>query len=578
MRFQLSSWWVPKQIGENPRTLALLLLALAAFVIWVLARVWLRSETVHMSIAGFFQISDAGGYYDCSRWILDQGRYGSEWCDRRPIYPALLASLSALTGRLWLLTLLTQAVLVAFCIFALVRSSARHFGLAAALASLYLMHVFARENALLLSMTENGGLIFGALGLAFLLDGAARNGGLVLFVGAGLFSIALATRSGPLFALPALVVWAVLRYRVNLRQDWKMIALIAAGTTMGPALHFVVIGITSGNIENAQSNFAYTLYGLAVGNRTWSAVLTDYPHLIALNDAAAAREIYALAIRAILDKPALLMGALSDNFDRFLREPLFEIPGGRAWSLPNVFWWIGVVALVARRKNPVYSLLGWLNVGAALSAPIIIHDGGARVFAAGFGAQALQAGVGLSFALEAIMRNARIFDAGHSVLAGPGRFEAGLACLALFLVVMPLTPVRKILPKPSAPDFSCDPGLRSVVVRPGYETHHLAVAAEANRWDVLRMRVLAARFNHRIPDSEWSKNSFVSLPKPITLFRSWPVNKGRATGEVRFFFPQDASGFSYQMIHACIDETDNIAVAEASFARAVSVRRADPGK
>src|SRR5512134_2743694 len=80
-------------------------------------RMWFRKHTIGagITVAGLFLVSDASNFFGCANWLLDYGKVGNIWCERRPLYPAILAGISGVTARVWLVTMLAQAVLVTLC-------------------------------------------------------------------------------------------------------------------------------------------------------------------------------------------------------------------------------------------------------------------------------------------------------------------------------------------------------------------------------------------------------------------------------------------------------------------------------
>ena len=182
-------------------------------------------------------------------------------------------------------------MLVTLCVLALTRAATRQAGLVVGLSVLAMMFGYAYIHAFPGTMTENAGVMLGALGTAFLLDGSRSLNIRVVFLGTALLSTALFARAGPMLLLPGVVVWVlVLRWRGQV-TNWRVVAVILVGIVVGPALQAAVTLLGEGSLSNAQGNFSYTLYGLATGGRPWSAVLEDHPHVAALarvDEAAAA--------------------------------------------------------------------------------------------------------------------------------------------------------------------------------------------------------------------------------------------------------------------------------------------------
>jgi hypothetical protein len=301
--------------------------------------------------------------------------------------------------------------------------------------------------------------------------------------------------------------------------------------------------------------------------------MEDHPHVAALikvDEVAAAREIYRLALNAFVDNPTRLIRGLVRELLNYLHAPMFDVPGKVLWGFPTLCWWIGGVFLLRRRSNPGYALLAWLSLGIVLSAPVIGRDGGARLYATGFAVMALQTGLGLGVMVAPL---AKLSGGSPPLVAGKaelGLYERGLVGIVVFLMLIPMTPVRWLLSQPEVDAPTCARNLRSVVVRLGYETHFLSIVPDAKPADVLRMRVSPQRMEHRLAPGSWINEGVIALPKPITIVRAWPRNTG-GPGETRFYWPGDLSQYNYQTVHACLDEKESVSVAFVPYARAVSV-------
>jgi hypothetical protein len=563
----------PRQLGQRIAVLAVIALGLGALACFLMFRMWVRNETVGhgITIAGLYMVSDASNFFECANWLLDYGKVGNTWCERRPLYPAILAGLSGLTGRAWLATLLAQAVLVSLCVLALARGVTQQAGLVAGVLVLGMMFGYAYLHAFPGTMTENAGVMLGALGTAFLLAGSRSFSSRTLFLGTALLSVALFARPGPMLMLPGLVAWALLLHWRGQLSGWRVIVAILAGIGVGPLLQAAVTLIGEGSLSNAQGNFSYTLYGLATGGRPWSAVFEDHPHVAALarvDETAAAREIYRLALDAIVQHPHKLLRGFARDLLRYLSAPMFDFPGGLFWGLPTLCWWIGGAFLLYRRANPTYALLAWLSVCVIFSAPVIGRDGGPRVYAAGFSVIALQAALGASALFLLLAKALQRPASAVPVEARPGAFEYGLVGVLALLLLIPLTPVRWMLAQAEAPAKSCNAGLRSIIVRLGYETHFLSIVPGARPLDALRMRVAPERLERRLIPGSWINEGIAALPKPITIVRAWPMDE---PGEARFFWPGDLSSHNFGTIHACLVDKQSLSVAQLRYARAVSV-------
>ena len=574
----LLRWWcTPREMGARKTTVLGLVVLVVLLALASLVRTWLRNQTVTVSVAGFYMTSDASNHFECANGLLDHGILVNPWCERRPVYAALLAGLSALTGRVWFLTLLVQAAIVAMCGLALAREASRRFNLIVAIALFVMFFAYAQLYAFPLSMTENAGLIFGSLGLSLLLAGAAPINARLLAAGAGLLSLGLVARSGPFFMLPAIIAWVFLHDQGGVGRRFRTAGIVCLGAVLGFFVQLLMLLLGDGTLANAQSNFSYTLYGLAVGGRGWTAVVDDHPEIRELmntaEDAIASRKVYLLALQAFMHDPALLFVGFWRNLSRFFAGPMFTVSWSHYLGFANMCWWLGAIAILVSRRDPRYSLVGWLSIGLVASAAIITIDGGGRVFAAGLAVQALQASLGIAWIVHLAVRAAGTVVPDTPTPYKFGKVESSLAIAMLLIALLPFTPIRQVFAA-SAENAGCGPGLVPVVARLGFETHYLAIVPVAGPLDVFRMRVSDERLIKRLKDDKSTQEDFAKLPKPITIFRAWPMNKtfpGRAREEVRFFSHGDFSRYMYKTVVACLTRERVIEVAEVPYWRATSI-------
>jgi hypothetical protein len=292
-------------------------------------------------------------------------------------------------------------------------------------------------------------------------------------------------------------------------------------------------------------------------------------------DAIASRAIYTLAVQAIMQEPVLLITGLWRNLSQFFINPMFEAPASHYLGFANSFWWLGLVAMMVWRRDPRYSLVGWLSLGLVASAAIITIDGGVRAFAAGLPVQALQASLGMAWIINLVVRaTGKVVPETANLLYKPTALGLSLAITAVLIVLLPLTPVRQLFAASPVENPQCGPGLLPVVVRMGFETHFLAIVPDAEPLDVFRMRVAEDRLIKRLKADKSTQEDLAKLPKPITIVRAWPLNQGppeRPWGEVRFFADGDFSRYMYRTVDACLKHEQEVEIAEAPYSRAVSI-------
>ncbi len=355
---------------------------------------WRSVHTNGAFIAGYLPYSDAGDYLRGAMRLLAGGTL-DDWNSRRPLNATLLAVRLALTGGSLRGALILQSVLLAGSAVLAARAVSQSAGRTVGAMVLGAILVFAGIYAPT-TMSESLGLTLGSLAFAALWHAVQSSSGVGFAAGSMLLTAALCARAGPFAVLPALLVCAAIplrrtgtREKINLRG----VAAGAAGIAMGFAVNAVVLRVHHGALGGGQSNFAYTLYGLAHRGVGWSQAMTDHPTITRMPDADAAAYVQDLAIRSIHDRPWDLAVGLWRNVVFAVDEITGIASGGVLARHPFLQWLLVLTAFVAaimatarmvRRGRDDRAL--WLPVagvvGTLASAPLIYMDGGMRVFAA----------------------------------------------------------------------------------------------------------------------------------------------------------------------------------------------------
>jgi hypothetical protein len=195
---------------------------------------------------------------------------------------------------------------------------------------------------------------------------------------------------------------------------------------------------------------------------------------------------------------------------KYVGAPMFDVPGALLWGLPTLCWWIGGASLLHRRSDATYALLALLSLYIIFSAPVIGRDGGARIFAAGFPVMAVQTALGVNALFMLFRKLCGSLPSAAPVDPKPGAFEYALVGVLALLLLIPLTPIRQILERPEASAQPCAVGLRSVIVRPGYETHFLSIVPGARPLDALRPE----KIERRLFPGSWINESITALQTP----------------------------------------------------------------
>lgn len=404
---------------------AILLIALLAPLLglldaWVAAG---RINSVSMTslhMLGSMQASDSSDYLHGALELIATGDL-DHWNSRRPLTSTLL-TLRVLVGAPDIATImLLGALLISGGLMLAAREVLLVAGGWAALAFIIACGAFAAEWTPT-NLSEGPGFAMGLFGHAALMA-AWRRDSLPLFgLGVTVLSVGLMARAGPLLIIPAVVLAGpIIQWRAG---RWRMAAWLAtgiAGAALGLAHSGYLVGQLGGPLGMIQSNFSYTLYGLAVGGKGWMQILTDHPELFsgALKEPPEPR-IYALAIEAIRAQPSRLIMAL---FEELRRVPAFFY-GYFDIAAVNIWLMSGAVIVIVSFANR-WAVLGLAAVvGLYASSPLIMSDGGIRVYAAAVPLMALL----VAFGFDAFRRGIALMGAG----AGPPELWTAIRTPAAF--------------------------------------------------------------------------------------------------------------------------------------------------
>lgn len=492
---------------------------------------WELGRTITFSVAGILPITDTAGYYGCANGLLDMGHFAESyagWCDHRPVYLGMLASLLALAGRYLHIALLLQAVLVSAALAVLAREILRLAGVLGTILAIAVLWAFAVKTCFLTTATENAGLALGTLALALLLRGAEQESRRIVFAGIALLSIALNARAGALLALPLLVLWSgVFAWQAGY-GIWRTMAGAVVAVAIGFFLEYLLVVITGAAIGAAHSNFAYTLYGLAVGGKSWTQVGIDHPEIALLpTDAAQSQAIYRLAFAAIRDQPQRIILALAENFaTNLLDTATFGIGTrfgqGARWAplaiVAAIPWLAGITAIIARPRDLRLTLLGTIVLGGLLSGAIIVQDGGVRVYAATIAGDAVIAGVGIAMILRRVAGTRSPAPAPAITLLAPASpaMALGSASLLLVLTIVPFTPLLQAMALPplvgaAGAGSGCAAGETSYLVRLGRDSVVLAVTPDGEA-SLYPPRYPEAQFRRAFDQNFWFAPPFRHAP------------------------------------------------------------------
>lgn len=263
---------------------------------------WASADPYGYSIGGILQTKDASAYIAGAEQLIETGEFG-QWNQRRPLNTTLLSSRMVLAGLDFRNTLLLQAGLFAVPIFFVVLLLWQQFGGAAA-ALMFLLNFAFAAYYLPTTLSESLGMSLGLMALAFFLLALRLEKRRYYYVGIFVMTLALLTRTGPMFVIPLLVLYAGWLYSDNHKYSIREVLIavfpVVLAIIFNSSLNFFYADGTSG----ADGSSHYVLYNIVVGGSHWEQARFDYPEEFkSLNSSAFADLIYARSFEAIISKP-----------------------------------------------------------------------------------------------------------------------------------------------------------------------------------------------------------------------------------------------------------------------------------
>lgn len=342
---------------------------------------WQSGASEPFIIGGLLPFSDAASYYSDALRVVEGYRF-SAFSTRRPLFPALLTVLLAITGQNLVGSIaILGAIIAAICYFA-AREMQRSLGTLCASVFLFILFLFYRRIAGT-TMTENLGLPLGVAAFTILWSAARRKNLWQTAVGLLLLTLALNARAGTFFILPALLLWCGFAFRGNRLFSIPVVVICTLSVAIGFGLNMLVFNLVADPGGMAFSNFSYTLYGVVAGGKGWMQILIDHPELAQLDDVSRSAQTYALVLEAWKAHPLnIIVGAFKNWFDYLMPRGAGAfgfIRGIEAVSWANyavrivlsIFAGWGLVVAWKKRKQEPYSLMLWAAAGIFLSVPFV---------------------------------------------------------------------------------------------------------------------------------------------------------------------------------------------------------------
>ena len=336
-------------------------------------------------IGGLLPWSDAQGYLSGAEGLLAGQRF-SLFASRRPLFASLFSVLYGISRHNLQINLAILGAMTALACYFCAREIRRTEGPLVGAIVLVVEFIFFRFFIGKV-LTESLGLTLGALGLALLWRGARLDQKLLIFSGITTLTLAENARAGALLILPLLVLWAAWYYRGNSLISLKVLGGGLVAVSIGFGLNFLLLSFVGASNQAAFSNFSYTLYGLAAGNKGWSLAYTLFPN-------AAPNEIYQHAFELMRRSPLSLVDGLllayKDYLNPFEYKHLFIFMffiGKNAFIVNGLMILISGLGLIwsfLKYKSWQGSLIIAATIGILISIPFAppIDSDNMRVYAA----------------------------------------------------------------------------------------------------------------------------------------------------------------------------------------------------
>lgn len=568
-----------------------LAVVLAVFMILVTLSIsisaLLAGVSKNFAVAGFYPTSDAAGYWTCAMSFIHNGFTSEtatfdEWCQRRVIYPAFLSGLNLIAARDTWLTLALQAGIVAIAAFVLLRRLSRLLPSAAIIVAGVLLLAYATDHLLFQTMTENAGFVGGCLALALLWRATEERSLSWLVAGTATLSIALNARAGAFFALLALIPWAGLLARSSGRHVRIWIAATGIAIFSGFALQTSLVLALGGDPFMSHGNFSYTLYGLSIGGKGWSQIFVDHPEIfITGSDMSRSKAIYALAWQNIITRPTALIEGITRNIELYWTSGTYGFGRlGLFGPAAKIFWWLAWIPLLLRWRDPRFLLIALLSLGAMVSAPILLQDGGNRLFAATVAVDVTQIAIGFAVFVTVVsralgIRPIELVSQERRARKDTNVFslEAVVSLIILAIVILPFVPAARLNSHTAVTFDGCAVDERAVVTqinRGGNVT--LRIISDDQRADFLRGEVRRDALMNGIPATFWWRNDVMSFSGgSLVLDYLLDTNDPNKHGPFNAYVASSLRLPHGKVVGLCLDNRDSLWLFGVEYFRLVSV-------
>jgi len=226
----------------------------------------------------------------------------------------------------------------------------------------------------------------------------------------------------------------------NSHGFWRPFFLGIFVVALGMTANWSLAKLMNSPTSKPFSNYSYTLYGIASGNKGWEQAGIDHP-------TASESEILDLALQKIKENPALfaqgVIGAYSDYFVASKGAFSFLLLKHERNDIANLVLWIlsfaGLVIVVVNRKQKIYSISFAFFVGIFLSVSLVPPADSTmmRAYAATIPMSCYLLAIGATFPQKFTQRNTELHqNADWAGLEIPFLLSAALLVASFILPVL----------------------------------------------------------------------------------------------------------------------------------------------
>lgn len=348
-------------------------------------------------MAGLLAMTDTAGYYEDAQRLLEGDTF-TAFSSARPLSHGVLATLLGVTQQNLQLTFAILALMTAIACYLFAREVQRSHGTAAGTLVITTLFLFYGKYMGAAS-TESLGLALGTIGTAMLWRGAHNKRINLCLLGIFLLTLALNTRAGAFFILPALIVWGAWSFRGSSRFSVRFLIGGVSAVLLGFILNSLVLKVVGSPNALVYSNFSYSLYGLIIGGN-WQTAAAKYPEILNLEEPAKSQRVYELALEAFRNDPfSLIRGCIRALTDFIGNDFVFSfVKSTKINVILQILSLIALVICYRQRQIATASLLIAATIGILLSVPFVPPwDAGIRPYAATVPFFSLLPALGLTF-------------------------------------------------------------------------------------------------------------------------------------------------------------------------------------